>query len=70
MKRWNAPSPMQAKFHGTPVTPESFKEWKRRFDEEMSEVKKRTPQAMGLTGLYIVISQLDRGDICPCCITM
>ncbi len=50
---------MQARFHGTPVTMETFQEWKRKFDEEQAEgslksKEKTTPQSQRLTGQLAV----------------
>jgi hypothetical protein len=33
------------KFHGTPVTPETFKEWRLRFREEMEQLKNKEDEA-------------------------
>lgn len=46
---------MQAKFHGTIVTKESFLEWRKKFEEEMNlqlETKDNSStQSMRLTGM-------------------
>ena len=50
---WNYSNLPQAKFHGTPVTMETFLEWKRRFEEELrggTGSKETSQQPPRLTG--------------------
>lgn len=49
----------EKKFHGTPVTVETFLAWKLRFEEEMNEknkMKERTGEKLKMTGKELFLS--------------